>query len=140
MKRLGALLGLALCVLWSVAVIAPANALLPPSHIIFFSTGSAEIKPNGDNVLKEVASTFQKIGIAARVLIAAHTDSAEAQSQSVTLSTELGAAAKQRLVELGIPADRIWVSVYGDSQPWVKAPAGSSEPQNRRAEIVVALP
>ncbi|WP_296337280.1 OmpA family protein [Reyranella sp.] len=138
--RFGALLGVALWALWSVAFVAPANALLPPSHIVFLSTGSAEIRQAGDNVLREVASTFHKIGIKARVFIGAHTDSAEAQSLSATLSSERGTAAKQRLIELGIPADRIWISVYGDSRPWVITPAGSPQPQNRRAEIVVALP
>lgn len=137
--RLGALFGVTLWVFWSIAFVAPANALLPPSHIVFFSTGSAEISQTGDNVLREVASTFHKIGIKARVLIGAHTDSAEAQSLSAILSSERGTAVKQRLIELGIPADRIWISVYGDSRPWVVAPAGSSEPQNRRAELVVAL-
>ena len=138
--RSGTLFSVIVSVLWSMAFVAPANALLPPSHIVFFLVGSSEIKQTGDNILKEVSSTFHKIGNKARVAVMAHTDSAEAQSLSATLSSERGEAVKQRLVELGIPADRIWVSVYGNSRPLVVTPAGVSEPQNRRVEIVVALP
>lgn len=134
--RFSVLLGTALWVVWS-AIISPAHALLPPSYIVFFSSESTEIQNAGNNVLREVVSTFHKIGDQARVLISAHIDSAEAKSGRMTLPADRGEAVKQRLVELGIPADRLLISVRGDSQPLVVTSAGVAEPQNRRVELVV---
>ena len=120
------------------AGVVPSGAMSPPSYMVFFAFGSAEISPQGDNTLRGFASDFQKTGSRARAFVAAHTDAAEARSQDMALSPARGAAVKNRLVEFGVPADRIQVWVYGDSQPLVVAARGA-EPQNRRADIVMQL-
>ena len=70
-----------------------------------------------------------------RVSVVAYTDSAEA---SVALAQARGDAVKNRLVALGVPADSIHVWARGDKSPLVaNLPPGTTEPQNRRVEIVL---
>jgi outer membrane protein OmpA-like peptidoglycan-associated protein len=136
MLRIQARTLLVLLALCSVGVVPPAGAMQPPSYILFFPRGSIHYLSIGENVLAAVALAFQRRN-GARIFIAAHTDGEEARTQSVTLSPARAEAARQRLIELGVPADRIAIAVYGDSHPLVASAEGKSEPQNRRVEIVV---
>jgi outer membrane protein OmpA-like peptidoglycan-associated protein len=124
---------LALC---GTGVVPPASTMQPPSYILFFPRGSIHYLSTGENVLAAVASAFQRRD-GARIFIAAHTDGEEARTQSVTLSPARAEVARQRLIQLGVPADRIAIAAYGDSHPLVANPEGKSESQNRRVEIVV---
>jgi OmpA-OmpF porin, OOP family len=119
-------------------VVAPAMALSPaPTPTIFFDSGSIVITPPNDKVVRSAVDTFQQIGNQAHMANRAHTDGAEARPSSVTLPPARAEAVKKRLVELGVPADRIEVWVYADSRPMVFVPSGAAEPRNRRVEIDV---
>jgi flagellar motor protein MotB len=113
-----------------------AAALTPPSFLVFFSHGSSAITEQDDRTIEMVASVFRR-RINARVVIAAHTDGAEAQALTSDLSPARGEAVKRRLVEFGVPADRIEISAFADSQGLVKHPLGAAEPQNRRVELFI---
>jgi OOP family OmpA-OmpF porin len=136
MLRIQARTLLVLLALCGLGVMPPAGAMQPPSYILFFPRGSTHHLSTGENVLAAVASAFQRRD-GARISIAAHTDGEEARTQSVALSPARAEVALRRLIELGVPADRIAIAVYGDSHPLVPKAEGKSEPQNRRVEIVV---
>lgn len=111
-------------------------AMTPPSFMIFFSRGSVEINSAGDRTIEWAAAFYRQRAIQPRIVVTAHTDGAEAQSSSIDLSPERGSAVKRRLIELGIPADKIEVEAYADSRPLAGVMPGTAEPQNRRVEIV----
>ena len=121
----------------AVAGAVPVMAVSPLSPaIVFFAPGSSTLTPLGEQTLQSVLSLHRRNGGGIRYVLLAHTDSAEAQSSSVALSPARALAVKKRLIELGVPADRIEVSAFGDSRPLAKVEPGAAEPQNRRVEII----
>ncbi|MPZ29789.1 MAG: OmpA family protein [Rhodospirillales bacterium] len=117
-------------------LVSTAAALSPPSFMVFFSPGSTAITEEGDKTIEVVASVFRQ-RIDPLVVIMAHADGAEAQSSSIDLSPARGVAVKRRLVEFGVPADRIEIQAYADWLGLVKVAPGTAEPQNRRIELFI---
>jgi OOP family OmpA-OmpF porin len=101
--------------------------------MVFFDFGKTDVSPQGEVTVNAIAEIFgtQKQGQAV-VVVDGHADSAEA---SFALSSARAEVVKRRLVELGIPADRIRVESRGDASPIVWRGAGVREPQNRRVEL-----
>lgn len=110
-----------------------AFALSPPSFMIFFASGESEISQQGEHTINQFVTSFFRIG-RGRVTITGYTDTAEA---SVPLSMSRAVAAKMRLLEMGIPPDRISIVARGDKGLLVQTPLGTREPQNRRVEFVI---
>jgi len=128
---------LALLAIVAVAAAAPVMAISPPpTPVVFFAPGSSALTPLAEQTLQLVASDFRRMSGGIRFIVWAHTDSAEARSSSVALSPARALAVKKRLIELGIPTDRIEVAAFADSRRLVNTPPGAAEPQNRRAEII----
>ena len=107
----------------------------PLPSMIFFDPGSSAINSQGEDAISKAAGRFHSSSTRNRLTIEAHTNGAEARSSS-DLSPRRAEAVKKRLLELGLPADRIEIRVYGDLRPLVIAPPGASEAQNRRVEII----
>ena len=125
----------AVLAIMSLALLAStAAALTPSSFLIFFPRGSAAISAQDDRIIEMAASYFRQRANA-RVLLTAHTDGEEANTLSSDLSPARSEAVKRRLVELGIPADRIEIWAHADSRSLVQHPPGVAEPQNRRVEL-----
>jgi OOP family OmpA-OmpF porin len=120
------------------ALVASSAAALspPPSIMVFFSRGSTAITEQGDKTIEGVAVILRN-NIKLRVLVMARTDGAEAQSFSIDLSPARGEAVKRRLMECGVPAGRIEIRAYGDSQGLVKVAPSTAEPQNRRVQLII---
>jgi len=107
--------------------------MYPPSLVIFFGCGESEIGTAGECTINQVVDNFRKMGDA-KISMVGHADTAEA---SVPLSISCAPAAKMRLLEMRIPADRIFVFARGDKGILVQTPPGTREPQNRRVEFVI---
>ncbi|WP_139161957.1 OmpA family protein, partial [Acinetobacter baumannii] len=74
------------------------------------------IKPEGRQVLDQVADTVQSIDL--ETLIATgHTDSIGAEAYNQKLSERRANAVKAYLVNKGVPADRIYTEGKGEAQP-----------------------
>ena len=110
-----------------------ALAMYPPSLMIFFGYGESEISSAGGATINQVVENFRKMRNA-HITIVGHTDTAEA---SVPLSMARALTAKMRLLEMGIPPDRISTVGRGDKGILVQTPPGTREPQNRRVEFVL---
>jgi outer membrane protein OmpA-like peptidoglycan-associated protein len=87
----------------------------PPRYFVFFDTGSTGLgRPYADREVKSFAAGFRAVQdevkhpICAWVL--AYTDTAEARSYGAALSPMRGETIKKRLIELGVPKDRISVA------------------------------
>src|SRR5258708_14823535 len=112
----------------------------PQKFSVFFDSGSTRLHPQAENAFKLTVELFRDYEGRAEgrtiVEVSAHTDSFEGQTYDLDLSPRRGEVVKNRLIELGIPPDRIRLLTYADSNPLVGGlPPGSREPQNRRVEI-----
>lgn len=126
--------GLLVAVLAGLAWPDRAMALSATSYMVFFNSGRSDISPQGGNTLRAFARDASNFGTEADVVVSGHTDSAEASDD---LSFARAMAVRDRLIELGVPADGIAVSVYADRRPLVPTGPNTREPQNRRVEIVL---
>lgn len=75
--------------------------------MVFCASGSSVIAPPKDIVLQSAAETYWRRITPGRVGLWAYTDLPEASEASLALSTACAYAVKKRLVELGVPSDRI---------------------------------
>jgi outer membrane protein OmpA-like peptidoglycan-associated protein len=114
----------------------------PPTWIVFFDTGSTGLtRPYADKMVRGFASALLsaqdlwKHPVCAWVL--AFTDAAEARSYGAALSPMRGESVRKRLIELGVPKDRITVLAYGDSVPWNLNQVPPDAAPNRRAEMLI---
>jgi outer membrane protein OmpA-like peptidoglycan-associated protein len=108
--------------------------------MVFFESGRAEISSLAEGTLRQFAKAAQNFAdvVSYRngkvsVFVSAHTDTAEA---SDALSIARGVVVHDRLIELGVPSDRISVSIHADHQLLVKTGPNTPEPQNRRVRMM----
>jgi chemotaxis protein MotB len=109
---------------------------------ILFPSGSAELAPEGADVLRKVAAAANKSQDEVRV--EGHTDSdpiapvlAQYYPSNWELSTARAAVAVRTLQATGmVPADRLAAVGYGDSHPVAPNDTPEGRSKNRRVEIV----
>ena len=112
----------------------------------FFDLASAEIKPGGLTLMREIASTLA--GTPYKVTVEGHTDNLPIESWLYPSNWELSSARASRvaryLIDHGVPRDRMRVEGLADTQPVVPnaGPDGRAIPenqaQNRRVVILVS--
>ena len=109
---------------------------------ILFPSGSAELAPEGADVLRKVAAAANQSTDEVRV--EGHTDSdpiaavlAQRYPTNWELSTARAAAAVRTLQATGmVPADRLAAVGYGDSHPVAPNDTAEGRAKNRRVEII----
>jgi outer membrane protein OmpA-like peptidoglycan-associated protein len=130
---------LAICTLFGCCLVSQGHAITPvASSNVYFGECSTEIPQRSESATKVAAHLFD-ISVDPAVQVRAHTDGWEARACGLDLSPKRGEAVKRRLIELGIPAERIEVLAYRDSDPMVCRP-GERAPPNRYVEIVLTPP
>lgn len=98
---------------------------------INFATGSAEIDPSSDAILEDAAAAINAApGIA--VEIVGHTDDQGPAAANQELSEARAQAVLDRLVELGVDADRLTARGAGEDEPIVENDTAEGRAQNRR--------
>ncbi len=103
---------------------------------ILFETGKAELRPESQPVLKEIASTMKKYSDL-KILIEGHTDNVGSPASNLALSDQRAAAVKAALVaDFALDAGRITTKGLGDTKPSVPNTTAAGRAQNRRVEIV----
>ena len=107
---------------------------------VLFDSGRAEIKDEGEETLRQVATILQ--GIPNReFLIVGHTDNVPIRSRRYPSNWELSAArgvvVAKFLAENGMDANRIGAAGYADTQPVASNDTDEGRAQNRRIEIVL---
>lgn len=113
---------------------------------ILFPSGSAELSPEGVDVLRKVASAINKSQDEVRV--EGHTDNvpiapilAQYYPSNWELSTARAAVAVRTLEATGmVPAARLCAVGYGDSRPLAPNDSEEGQSKNRRVEIVFTPP
>lgn len=98
---------------------------------ILFATGSADIDPESDAILQEAADAINAApGIAVEVV--GHTDDQGAEARNQELSEERANAVLDRLVELGVDADRLTARGAGEAEPVADNETDEGRAANRR--------
>ncbi len=72
-----------------------------------------------------------------KVAIEGHCDERGTQSYNMVLGEKRAAAARNYLIELGVPANRLMVVSYGKERPFCKVHEETCYQQNRRAHLAV---
>lgn len=111
---------------------------------VLFAFDRAEIRPDAEAVLEELAADVRQRFPGADVRVEGHTDARGSEAYNQTLSQRRAEAVKRWLVaEGGLEAGRISTRGFGESRPVAPnaKPDGSDDPagrqRNRRVEVVV---
>jgi OOP family OmpA-OmpF porin len=115
---------------------APPAPELARSYLVFFDWNSSSVTTEAATIIGEAAKAAKQLAVT-RVELTGHADRSGTPAYNQKLSENRGAAVKNALVQLGIPADEITVVGKGEASPLVPTADGVREPQNRRVEIVL---
>ena len=115
---------------------APPAPELARSYLVFFDWNSSSVTTEAASIIGEAAKAAQQLAVT-RVELTGHADRSGTPAYNQKLSEKRGAAVKNAMVQLGIPADQITVVGKGEASPLVPTADGVREPQNRRVEIVL---
>jgi outer membrane protein OmpA-like peptidoglycan-associated protein len=110
---------------------APARATIETSLMVFFATGSAEVRAIAERTLNEAVRRVRE----ERCILVVHgnTDTAEVD---FLLSRARAEAVKDRLLQMGVAPERIQTEAHGADRLLVQTGLDVSRAENRRAEIV----
>ena len=107
-----------------------------PLKDVFFEFDRYDLKSDARETLKANAD-WLKNNSAARVEIEGHCDDRGTNEYNLALGAKRAQTAKDYLVTLGIPADRLSTISYGAEIPVCKEQAESCWQKNRRARFVI---
>ena len=108
-----------------------------PLRPLFFELDSAEVSGPGQQVLQTNASVLKKYP-GMQVTVEGHCDERGTAEYNLALGERRALAAKNYLVSLGIPADRIKTVSYGKEFPFDAGHDDGAWSQNRRAHFVIS--
>ena len=102
---------------------------------LYFQTGSSDLKPGSEQQLTNLAEILNNYPTA-KVRLGGYTDNTGSEEGNLRLSNLRAQAAKLKLLEMGISADRVDAEGYGSQHP--VCPANDTEEckaQNRRIDV-----
>jgi outer membrane protein OmpA-like peptidoglycan-associated protein len=103
---------------------------------ITFVTDSARLTREGKKVVRQAAKVLEEHPDV-RVRIEGHTDSVGDADENLKLSKRRALAVFDRLVELGVDADRLSYKGFGESRPLIAPMTFADLEKNRRVEFIV---
>lgn len=104
---------------------------------IHFGTNNAEIRPDGEQLLDEVADVLVKHPEIRRVRVEGHTDNRGGVEKNLTLSKARAAAVVSYLVKQGLDPARLESEGYGATQPLVPNITPAQRAKNRRVAFKI---
>ncbi len=107
-----------------------------PLEDVYFEYDKSDLRPEGRTALQKDAD-FMKKWSSTVVTVEGHCDVRGSSEYNLALGNRRASAAKDYLVSLGIPANRITVISKGKEQPFCTEDNESCWQQNRRGHFVV---
>ncbi|HEX6838002.1 MAG TPA: OmpA family protein [Polyangia bacterium] len=104
---------------------------------IHFGTDNAELRPDGEQLVDEVADVLAKHPEIRRVRVEGHTDNRGNAEHNLQLSKARAASVVQYLVKSGIDPARLESEGYGASQPLVPNLTPAARAKNRRVAFKI---
>jgi peptidoglycan-associated lipoprotein len=102
----------------------------------YFDYDAADIRADARDALSQTAQ-FLRSHPQIKIVVEGHCDERGSTEYNLALGDRRAAAAKQFLVSLGIPADRMESVSYGKERPFCSATNDECYKQNRRAHFVM---
>ena len=107
-----------------------------PLKPLFFELDRADVSPEGQQILQANAAIMKKYP-AWQITVEGHCDERGTAEYNLALGERRALAAKNYLVSLGIPADKIRVVSYGKEFPFDPGHDEGAWSKNRRAHFVI---
>jgi peptidoglycan-associated lipoprotein len=107
-----------------------------PLRPLFFELDSSDVSSEGQKVLQENAAIMKKYP-AWQITIEGHCDERGTAEYNLALGERRALAARNYLVSLGIPADKVKTVSYGKEVPFDPGHNDSAWSKNRRAHFVI---
>jgi peptidoglycan-associated lipoprotein len=107
-----------------------------PLQPLFFQLDSSDVSADGQKVLQENAAIMKKYPTWS-VTIEGHSDERGTAEYNLALGERRALSAKNYLVSLGIPADKVKTVSYGKEFPFDPGHDESAWSKNRRAHFVI---
>jgi len=104
---------------------------------IQFKSNSAEILPESENVLRQVADVLLRHPQIERVEIQGHTDSTGSRLRNVELSQARAEAVRTWLTGAGVQAERLDAKGYGPDHPIRANDQPANRAKNRRVQFII---
>ncbi|MBZ0154650.1 MAG: peptidoglycan-associated lipoprotein Pal [Alphaproteobacteria bacterium] len=104
---------------------------------VYFDYDKYDIKDDAQPVLKDLAAFLSK-NKNTKVVVEGHCDDRGTDEYNLALGDKRANAAKEYLVSLGIPSNRIETVSYGEEKPVCKESTEECWAKNRRAHFVLA--
>lgn len=103
---------------------------------VFFTTDSSVLDPRGATVVDQLAAWMRQYP-ATRLRIEGHADERGTRDYNIALGDQRATSIRNRLLQLGISADRLTTVSYGKERPVASGSTPTVWAQNRRAVFVV---
>lgn len=116
---------------------APPPVAAPPApkqFIVFFAYNKSNLTREGQDIVREAASTAMQQGYVT-IVVTGHTDTSGSAAYNQALSERRADSVKKALVAQGIPAAGIETTGKGETILAIQTQDMEKEPRNRRAEI-----
>ena len=107
-----------------------------PLKPLFFELDSADVSAEGQRVLQDNAAIMKRYP-AWQITIEGHCDERGTAEYNLALGERRALAAKNYLVSLGVPADKVKTVSYGKEFPFDPGHDDSAWSKNRRAHFVI---
>jgi peptidoglycan-associated lipoprotein len=107
-----------------------------PLDDVYFDLDRSEIREDGKAPLQKDADWLKKWGSTA-INIEGHCDSRGSSEYNLGLGSRRASAAKDYLVNLGVPSSRVTIISKGKEQPFCNDESESCWQQNRRGHFVI---
>jgi len=107
-----------------------------PLRPLFFGLDEADVSPEGQQVLQANAAVLKKYP-GMQITIEGHCDERGTAEYNLALGERRALAAKNYLVSLGIPADKVKTVSYGKEFPFDAGHDEGAWSKNRRAHFVI---
>lgn len=107
-----------------------------PDEPIYFDHDSEHLKPESQDLLKQMAEYLQK-NPQTTIKISGHCDDTGSSEYNIALGDKRARAAREYLERLGIEGKRIETISYGEEKPAVPGTTDDARSKNRRGEFDV---
>jgi outer membrane protein OmpA-like peptidoglycan-associated protein len=104
---------------------------------VYFDFGYARVKHRSWPLLKSLAKLILSHPEYVLVHINGHTDEVGSVEWNQKLSEDRANAVKKKLVEYGVPADRLEAKGFGKTQPRKTGGSDADRQENRRVEVII---
>jgi OmpA-OmpF porin, OOP family len=120
----------------------PAKVIVEEGQIriletVRFKTGSAELEPESNSILNQVALTMKANRQIKRVRVEGHTDETGSRETNMRLSQARAESVRDYLVNRGVKSDRLSAQGFGPDRPLIKGTDDAARAKNRRVEFIV---